>query len=344
MRVSSRDRKCEMVGIWPALSVSSSAGQTPGELLWTKNKARLYRYVHTADAPLKYRTPLLIVYALINKPYILDLLPGRSFIGFLVKEGFDVYLLDWGIPGPEDQRLRFDHLVIDYLPRAIRQVLAVAGQGRLNLFGYCIGGILITLYAALYPAAPLNSLLLLATPADFSGAGVLGAWLDPRFFDVDKLVDTIGNISPELILAGASLLSVVGLPAMQHERAEDERFLEVWSALRLWGMDGVPFPGEAFRQWIKDFYQENRLIAGQLRLAGRSVHLSQITTPLVSIAAEADHLVPLRQIRPILDVVSSSEKKLLVLPGSHFGLVTSPAAVRDLWPQIAHWLAGHSSK
>ncbi len=317
-------------------------GQTPRTLLWTKNKARLYRYNRSVEAPVKYRTPLLMVYALINKPYILDLLPQRSLIEYLVKHGVDVYLLDWGIPGPEDRRLRFDDLVIEYLPRAIQQVLKRSGEDHLNLFGYCIGGILITLYIATHVDGPLNSLILLATPIDFSDAGILSTWLSPRYFDVDKLVDTMGNVPPGVILGGASLLHLVGAPAMFRERIEDERFLEVWSALSFWGVDGVPFPGEAFRQWIKDFYQDNKLITNRFMLAGQRVYLSNITTPLMSIAAEADHLIPLQQIKPTLEAVGSTEKELYILPGSHFGLVTSPRAVHELWPRVVNWLAKHS--
>ena len=317
-------------------------GQTPRTLIWKKNKARLYRYNRSIETPVKYRTPLLMVYALINKPYILDLLPGRSFIEYLVKQGVDIYLLDWGTPGPEDEQLRFDHLVMRYLPRAIHQVLETSSENHLNLFGYCIGGVLITLYAATHPNAPLNSIILLATPIDFSHTGILGPWFAPRSFDVDQLVDTMGNIPLAFITSGASLLHTFAAPAMFEERIGDKRSLEVWSALSLWGMDGVPFPGEAFRQWIKDFYQRNKLINDQLTIAGQHVHLSNITTPLMSIAAESDHLIPLPQIKPTLEAVSSSEKELFILPGSHFGLVTSPRAIHDLWPRVLNWLAKHS--
>jgi polyhydroxyalkanoate synthase subunit PhaC len=320
----------------------SKPGRTPRTLLWRKNKARLYRYEHPVEAPVKYQTPLLIVYALINKPYILDLLPGRSFIEYLVMHGVDVYLLDWGTPGPEDKRLRFDDLVMAYLPRAIRQVRKTSGQKRLNIFGYCIGGVLVTLYAAMHPDAPVGSLTLLATPVDFSVTGRLSTWLNPRFFDVDKLLDVMDNIEPSFIIAGSSLLNVVRRSAMFEERAEDERFLEVWRALNFWGGDGVPFPGEAFRQWIKDFYQGNKLITNQLAIADQRVHLSNITSPIMSIAAESDHLVPLQQIEPVLEAVSSTEKELFTLPGSHFGLVTSLRAVNELWPRVVDWLAKHS--
>lgn len=325
-----------------ASMLSPKVGQTPRTLIWTKKKAQLYRYDRPAQVPLQYKTPLLIVYALINKPYILDLIPQRSFIGYMVNRGIDVYLLDWGIPGPEDKHLRFDDLVMEYLPQVVQQVLKTSGGERLHILGYCIGGILTTLYAAMHPDAPLSSMVLLATPADFSNADVLGTWLNSRSFDVDKLVDAMGNIPPAFIFAGARLLSLVGAPAMFEEFAKDEQASSVWPGIGLWAMDGVPFPGEAFRQMVKDFYQSNKLINDQLTLAGKPVHLSNITIPILNVCAQEDHLVPLSQIKPLLKKVSSTEKELVIVPGSHFALVIGQQAVRNLWPRELDWIARYS--
>ncbi len=325
-----------------ASMLSPKVGQTPRTLIWTKNKAQLYRYDRPARVPVQHRTPLLIVYALINKPYILDLIPQRSFIGYMVNRGIDVYLLDWGIPGPEDKHLRFDDLVTKYLPQAVQQVLKASGEARLHILGYCIGGILATLYAAMYPDAPLSSMILLATPINFSDAGVLGTWLNPRFHDADKLVDAMGNIPPTLIFAGARLLSLVGATAMLEEFATDEQASSVWQAISLWAIDGVPFPGEAFRQLVKDFYQSNKLINDQLALASKPVHLSHITTPILNVGAQEDHLVPPSQVKPLFKKVSSTEKELVIVPGSHFALAIGQQAVRNLWPRELDWLVRHS--
>jgi polyhydroxyalkanoate synthase len=320
----------------------SGISHTPRRLVWTRKPVRLYHYDESAQTPAKYRTPLLLVYSLINKPYILDLLPGRSLIGYLVQHGVDVYLLDWGIPGPQEERLGFTDLVVEYLPDCLRQVQRLSGQEHFHLFGYCIGGVLITLYTALYPDAPCASLVLLATPLDFSDAGLLGCWLGARFFDVDRFVDRLGNIPAEFIMSGGCLLSQVGGPALLWEYTQDARFLEVWQALRYWAMDGVPFPGEAFRQWVKDFYQGNKLITDQLTLNGQRVHLSCIHTPLLNIVAASDQIIPLAQTSSTLAMISSMEKEEIILPGNHFGPVSSPKAVQDLWPRIVAWIARHS--
>ncbi len=325
-----------------ASMLSPKVGQTPRTLLWTKNKAQLYRYDRPAQVPIQYRTPLLIVYALINKPYILDLIPQRSFVSYMVNKGIDVYLLDWGIPGPEDEHLCFDDLVVEYLPPVVHQVLKVSGEERLHMLGYCIGGILAMLYVALHPDAPLSSMILLATPVDFSPADVLGIWLHPRSFDVDKLVDAMGNIPPAFIFAGARLLSLAGATAMFEEFATDEQGSAVWQAISLWATDGVPFPGEAFRHWVKDFYQSNKLINDQLTLARKTVYLSNIAIPILNIGAQEDHLVPPSQIKPLFKKVSSTEKEMVIVPGSHFALAIGQEAVHNLWPRELDWLARHS--
>jgi len=322
--------------------LSPQVGRTPRTLLWTKNKARLYRYDRPAQVPVQCRTPLLIVYALINKPYILDLIPQRSFISYMVNKGIDVYLLDWGIPDPEDEHLCFDDLVMEYVPPVVYQVLKVSGEERLQMLGYCIGGILAMLYVALHPDAPLSSMILLATPVDFSPADLLGTWLHPCFFDVDKLVDALGNIPPALIFAGARLLSLAGATAMVEDFATDEQASAVWQAISLWALDGVPFPGEAFRHWVKDFYQSNKLINDQLTLAGETVYLSNIALPILNIGAQGDHLVPPSQIKPLFKRVSSTEKELIIVPGSHFALAIGQEAVHNLWPRELDWLVRHS--
>src|SRR5438093_1232955 len=182
-------------------------GLTPKEVIWTKNQALLYHYLPQAER--RHKTPLLLIYALINKPYILDLYPGNSFIEHLVKDGFEVYLLDWGEWGPEDSRVTFDDLVLDYIPKTVRKVARHAGQERISLMGYCIGGILTSIYTALHPDAPLRNAIFMAAPVDFAEAGLFGCWLDPRYFPIDRLVEAYGNVPGALIEMGAKLLKPV---------------------------------------------------------------------------------------------------------------------------------------
>ncbi|TMD22645.1 MAG: alpha/beta fold hydrolase, partial [Chloroflexi bacterium] len=227
-----------------------------------------------------------------------------------------------------------------------RQVLKTSKAKHLNILGYCLGGVLTTLYVATHPDAPLNSVILLAAPIDFSHVDLFSSWLDPRYQDIDKLVDTMGNVPAEFVGVGTKLLkpylSFVGTYQNLWENAEDEKFVETWGAMNRWIEESVPFPGEAFRQWIKDFYHSNKLINDQLVIAGQQVRLSNIKFPILNIAAEADHLVQFSQTQPTLDKVGSTEKEFVIMPGGHIGLVTSRKAVKNLWPKVVDWLAKHS--
>ena len=320
-------------------------GQTPREAIWTKNKSTLYHYLPQREE--RYRTPILIIYALINRPYILDLLPGASFVEHLVQHGFEVYMLDWGDWGPEDHRVSIDDLVLDYIPRAVQRVRRHAGVETISLFGYCIGGILTTIYSALHPQAPLRNVLFLASPVDFAHAGLFGCWLDPRYFHVDRLVDGFGNVPGELIETGAKMLRPVTnyvTPYVNLARNRgDHRFFRSWAAMHQWVHDRVDFPGAAFRQLVGDLYQQNRLIRGTLRIGRQPVHVESIHWPALVIMAERDHITPLGSTMPLYERISSQDKHKLVIPAGHVGLVAGRGAVNDLWPKVVDWLAPHSA-
>jgi polyhydroxyalkanoate synthase len=334
-------------------------GQTPKENVWAKDKARLYRY--EPEKPKKNPVPILLVYALILRPYILDLVPGNSLVEYLVGEGFDVYLLDWGIPGNEDKTLSFEHYVLDYLPEAVENVLRSSRPEELTLFGYCQGGTMAAMYAALFPGKPLKNLVLLATPVDFAPGdpGPFGLWTvltsDRHFypnvlFNPDAVVEAFGNVPADLpgrlVEAGTSALrpfaGYAGTYANLRERMKWEESLSSLLAVSKWVDDGVPFPGEAFRRWIRDFYRRNKLAKGELELCGRSVELSNIRCPVLNIAGSKDFICPPSQAKPTIDLVGSEDKEMLVLDAGHVGLMVGPVAKRELWPRIGEWLGARS--
>lgn len=319
-------------------------GLAPKELIWTKNKSRLYHYLPRVER--RHATPLLLIYALINKPYILDLYPGNSFIEHMLDQGFEVYLLDWGDWGPEDAGVSIDDLVLDYIPKTVRKVARHAGQRTVSILGYCIGGILSAIYTALHPAAPLRNVMFMAAPVDFSHAGLFGAWLDPRYFPVDKVLAAYGNMPGELIELGAKLLKPITnfVTPYVHlaERLEDDRYVRGWAAMYQWVHDKQDFPGAAFRQLVTELYQQNRLIRGELMIGGRVVDLASIHWPALLIAAERDHIAPLGSTLPLFERIASPEKEKLLIPAGHVGLVAGRSAVRGLWPRVSDWLAARS--
>src|ERR1700732_2902783 len=197
--------------LYKTMTTKAAIAQTPKELVWTLNKARLYRYVPVLPKEKRHPIPVLLVFALMNRPYILDLRRGHSFVEYMLNKGYDLYLLDWGVPGPEDKNLRFDDYTLDYMPRAIRKLKAISGVQEFSLLGWCIGAILTTIYAALSGDAGLSNLILLTAPLDFSNKQSLtfARWTDERYFDVDKVLATFGKMPGELIDYGDTALKAL---------------------------------------------------------------------------------------------------------------------------------------
>lgn len=318
-------------------------GQTPKELIHRKNKSALYRYGQDADR--RHAVPILFVPNLgISRPYIFDLYPGSSFVEYMVQQGFDFYLLDWGVFGDEDNGLTFDESVTQILPVMARKVLRTSKTRQLTLLGYCMGAPLGACYAALNPE-PVKNFVNMAGPIDFRQGGMFTIWLDKRFFDIDKLVDTFGSMPADMVRLGFKLLK----PTMDLSTFTnlwwnlwDEKYVEGFVALNKWANEYTPFPGEFFRQWVKEFYQENRLVKNELILGGRPVDLSQIRCPLLVVGAKQDYITPPESAKALLDVVASSDKEYLELPGGHISLIAGRGAKRNVWPKVSTWIAQRS--
>ncbi|MGM9924486.1 MAG: class III poly(R)-hydroxyalkanoic acid synthase subunit PhaC [Bacillus sp. (in: firmicutes)] len=319
-------------------------GQTPKQVIWTKNKTKLYHY-----QPAKTKTnkvPILMIYALINKPYILDLTPGSSLIEYLTDRGHDVFLLDWGTPGYEDRNMKLDDYILDYIPRAIQKVLRATKASEVTLFGYCMGGTMTSIFAALHPHLPIRNLIFLTSPFDFSDTGLFTNWLDERYFNLDQMVDTYGIVPPEAIDLGNKLLkplvNYIGPYVTLMDRADNEKFIKNWMLMQKWVHDGIPFPGEAYRQWIGEFYQKNKLINNELVIRGQKVDLSNIKANILNLAADRDHIAAPNQVEPLLNKVSSKDKTFMVIPAGHVSIISGGAALKKTYPTIENWLNEHS--
>jgi len=333
------------------LRVSTSranVAQTPKQVIWTFNKAKLYRYIPVVPSEKRHKVPLFLVFALMNKPYILDLRPGNSFIEYMVKQGYDVYLLDWGAPGIEDKDLKFDDYVLDYLPRAIRKIKAVSGSNEFTMLGWCIGAILSTIYAALRPDDGLKNLILLTAPLDFTDkkAGGFVRWVNDEAFDPDKIVSAFGNVPGEMIDYGAKALkpveNYIGSYLTLWDNLDNPRIVESWHAMNTWVNDLIDMTGATYRQLIKEFYQENRLIEGTLVIRGERVDLSRIRANLLDVIALADHISPPCQSESIKPKDSSKDKQLLKVNGGDIGMMAGSGALKFTWTHIEEWLAARS--
>jgi len=330
------------------LSTKAPIAQTPKELIWTLNKAKLYRYTPMVPVEPRFRVPLLLVFAIMNRPYILDLRPGHSFVEFMVGHGYDVYLLDWGIPGLEDKGMKLDDYSMEYLPRAIRKMKSISGSDEFSLLGWCIGAILTTIYAALRPEDGLRNLLLLTAPLDFSNRNhvTFSKWTDEKYFNVDKILDAFGNMPGEMIDYGAKALKPVDNYITNYlklwDNLDNARTVEAWHAMNTWVTDNIPMAGAAYRQLILELYRNNALIQNKLRIKNQLVDLSKIKANLITVIAEGDHITPPCQSEALLQKVSSIDQQMYRIPGGHIGIMAGSSAHKTTSPHIEQWLSARS--
>jgi polyhydroxyalkanoate synthase len=336
---------------WRAVAESFDfpVGLTPREQVWALNKTTLYRYVPRRPPEERYPVPLLLVFAAINRPFLLDMRPGNSFVEFMLDQGFDVYMLDWGEPGPEDADMRLDDYGAEYLPRAVRRVLADSGADEVSILGYCLGALIVLLYAALDNDGPMRNLVLLTPPVDTSHreGSLFNAWLDKRWFDVNRFSDALGGLlSSTAIENGGKMLKAVanyvGAYVNLWDRIDDEEGVRNWQAMHRWVHDGVPLPADVFRQWVKDYLWSNSLVSGKHVVRGKPVQLHNITVPVLNVLAKFDHIVPNGQSLPVTELVGSEDVHTEIIKAGHIGIMAGHSAHEVLWPRLAAWLGERS--
>jgi polyhydroxyalkanoate synthase len=318
-------------------------GQTPKDIIHSRGTLRLYHYRAQADEV--YRIPVVLVMSLVSKPYILDLRPGVSFVEFLLKNGFDVFMIDWGVPRPEDSRLRLEDYTLDFIPECVKKIQQETGEQDVSFVGYCMGGMLAMMYGGVHETTPMANLITIATPVNFDGMGLFRQWTDRRWFDVDRIVDTLGNIPPEMMYRSFELLRpadrLVAYVRLWDNLWNDE-YVKHYRVMNKWTSDQIPFPGECFRQTTKELSWENKLMKGELELGGRPVDLKRITCPVINFSAQHDHIAPRDATKDLVSLVGSEDTEDVMLKGGHVSLVAGPNAVLRLWPKVNEWLSVRS--
>jgi polyhydroxyalkanoate synthase len=322
-----------------------AVGVTPCDSVHHENKWRLLHYRRPAGAP-RLETPVLLVPSLINRHYVLDLMPGKSFTEYLLLRGHDVFTIDWGTPGDEDRYLTFDDICDGYLGRAIRIAARASTRGKVHLLGYCLGGTLAAIHAAARPER-IASLAAIAAPIRFRDDGLLSAWTRTPSFDIAALVNAMGNVPWQLMQSAFHLLrptlSLSKAVALL-DRAWDDEYLDGVLALETWGSDNVSFPGEAYRRYVDELYRGDALVNGTFTLSGAAARLDQITCPTLAVTFEHDNIVPAASAAALLDHAGTRDKERIVLAGGHVGAMVSRAASRGLWPQISTWWAARDTE
>ncbi|RMF04181.1 MAG: class III poly(R)-hydroxyalkanoic acid synthase subunit PhaC [Chloroflexi bacterium] len=318
-------------------------GCSEKEEVYREDKLVLYRFKSLVEQP--FETPLLIVYALVNRPYMADLQENRSLIRNLLKLGLDVYLIDWGYPGREDRWLTLDDYINGYIDNCVDEVCRRHGLEHINLLGICQGGVFSMCYTALHPEK-IKNLVTMVAPVDFHVDGsLLNTWTcgtGPRQMEPDLMVEALGNIPGDFMNFGFLMLKpfqlnlqkYAALANIMHDEAKLTNFLR----MEKWIFDSPDQAGEAWRDFIKQFYQGNKLVKGEVQIGGQTVNLKNITQPVLNVYAEQDHLVPPASSMALEDLVGSNDYTAQSFPTGHIGMYVSGKVQRDLPPTIADWL------
>lgn len=318
-----------------------TVGATPKELVYREHKLRVYRFVPPAERRPALRVPLLIVYALINRPYMTDLQEDRSLVRNLLKAGVDVYLIDWGYPDRADRYLTLDDYINGFIDRCVDAVCREHGVKQLDILGICQGGTFSLCYAALH-REKVRNLITMVTPVDFQTPNdMLSHWA--RRLDVDATVDAFGNMPGDLLNWTFLMLKPYRLMGQKYvdlvDQLDDVKHVQNFLRMEKWIFDSPDQAGEAFREFMKTFYQQNRLVRGGLQIGGRDVSLRDVTIPVLNIYATEDHLVPREASIALRNYVGTSDYTELAFPGGHIGIYVSSRAQRLVPTAISDWLA-----
>ena len=318
-------------------------GASAKDVIVNRGPMRLYHYHPLTDEI--YRVPVLLVMATTNRGYIFDMVPGQSLVEFLLLRGYDVFMLDWEAPRAEDRALGFKDYVEDFVGTAISTVQRVTGESDVSLVGYCMGGVLSVLWSGLNHAAGPKNLAVFTTPVDFQQMTLFKAWSDPRYFDVDRLVDTLGMAPADMLLTAFDMLrpaSRVSANFALLDNMWNDEFVKGHRMFDRWSNDMLPLAGEYFRETTKQLSWENRLMERTMRIGGRPVELDKVSCPFLHVTAEHDHIVTTAASAPLIGLIGSEDKEQVVLKGGHVSLIAGPNAVKRMWPRLDHWLGEKS--
>lgn len=317
-------------------------GTTPAEVVHKGRNLRLLHYKPMVEKT--HPVPLLVVYALINRYYALDLQPDKSWVRGMLKHGFDVYLIDWGSPEPIDRYLTFDDYVNRFIDYCVDLVRDASEQERISLHGYCMGGSMSAMYASLHSDKVKNLYVTSPVIDAEKDTTVLGNM--SKHIDADFLIDSYGNIPPDFLYLCYNILKPFKQGVRKYidfaTKANDKEFVENFLRVEKWLYDTPPIAGETFRQWIKDIYHKNLLAKNQMMLGNKLIDLRRIDVPLLNVVAEDDHLVSPECSIPLNYIVSSEDKELKVYPTGHIGLLASDYSQKHIIPEVAAWLKERS--
>ena len=320
--------------------LNTDLATTPYDIVYEEDRVKLKHYTRREDADNHQKTPLLVVYALINRETMLDLQADRSVVKTFLDGGIDLYMVDWGYPKRKDRFVSIDDHVNGYMDHMIDFIRAKHNVPKVNLMGICMGGSFSVMYSALHPDK-IKNLVTTVTPSSFdTDKGLLHVWM--RDIDVDGIINTYGNIPGDLMNFGFLLLNPARLMIDKYvgfmENMDNKDFVENFVRMERWIFDSPDVPGATFRQFVEDCYKRNLLIQSKMYLGDQRVNLKNLTMPLLNFYGEYDHLVPPEACNQLTKAVGSSDVEDICLETGHIGIYVSSKFQKMFAPKIVQWL------
>lgn len=302
--------------------------------LWTEGSSRILDYGAGSDGP-----PVLFVPSLVNRAYILDLMPQQSMLRWLASQGARPLLLDWGWPDADERAFTLTDYVAGRLERALTALAALPGKP--VLAGYCMGGMLAAA-AALRRPDLVHALVLLATPWDFhavqpDAARRLGAGLP----GLEPLLQATGTLPVDALQALFAVVDPPGIGAKFRAFGAMDQATEAASrfvALEDWLNDGVPLAAPVAREALAQWYGANTPGRGEWRIAGAPVRPDRLAVPCFVAIPGRDRIVPPEGALALASIIPGA---VVHRPASgHIGMAAGPRAQAQLWAPLLDWLRG----
>lgn len=317
----------------------------PFDVMIDERHILLRRYRPKREGGPIHPVPVLIIPPLMVKPDIYDLRPGHSFVEFMLNEGFDVWLVDFGRPNEEDRDFRLEDYLLQPINSSVEKMREVTGSPQVSIFGYCMGGIFATVYAALERTDAVRNVAMLGAPIDFSKLEFyhqLMRYAEGPLVTITEQFGYFPAFMSQTLFQLTQPVKMITRPISLVWNLWDDEFLEGYEAMSKWMSDFLHYPEAAFKQFARDFVRDNRLIDNKVVMFDRVVDLSKITADYLVLASPDDHFGAPAAARPIIDAIGSREKTFMLVRGGHLGAMAGSKALAN-WRLIAEWLAERSA-
>jgi polyhydroxyalkanoate synthase subunit PhaC len=319
-------------------------GMSPRTKVFELPTLTVFKYSSESKVPKKAESVFLVP-SLINKPYVLDIMPGRSLIEFLTSHGRDVYLIEWKAPKGEFRYLDAEDVLVEHPLLAIRAVISKFNINKVHLMGHCLGGVCSIRLAEIFAKqedSALKSLTLITTPVRLNdealGTGVLGHWARELAPALNVYQKEAGNMNWLLMQSSFQLAkptSVLHKLRKLYQIRSNDSALKNFFALEIWSNDNVGVAEKVFNYFINDLYTKDQLVA--IDENGSSV-LKRIKVPVLSYYSSDDHVVSPDSRLKEADLSLGVELTEIESIGGHVGAVIGQSAIKKHWPKLAIFL------